>query len=642
MATDHRVEAADVPDVSKPSATRGPAASLLRGLWKIVVFLVVLGGLLWGGFVAFPDLLSFRESEDSRGDLTYEVHRTGLQVTVVAEGNVESGSNVEVKCRVAGGSTILWIVEDGKEVEEEEEIVRLDTSAIEDKLNSQRIVYEKALASHIQAEQDLEAAKIGVQEYEEGTFVEQLKQMEADIQIAMENLRSAESQLQYSRRMVRKGFASSLQREADEFAVERGKLDLDVATTRKNVLVEFTKRKMLKDLEAKSAAAAANLRAQGAGLKLEKDRLDRLQAQLKNCRIVAPKKGMVVYANNRGGSRFGSSQTADIEEGSMVRESQALVQLPDLTRMQVKVTIHESHVDKIEEGMPARVVIQDQEYDGDVKSVAKQPERTSWFSANVKEYATVVSIHGAPRGLRPGMTAAVTIFVDRSDDALTVPVSAVVEKSRGKFFCWVKTPGGPERRLLKLGLTNDKLIEVIDGVKDGDEVLRHPRAVVDDARDEAAFEEQTDPSARFETAARPDSASRRSPTDGGKSRGDAEAGDSSARAAGPQSEGSPGEGRGGPPRSGEGRRGSSRSGSGRGGFSNMMQFDKDGDGKLKRDELPERMGGFFDRLDANGDGSVDKSEIDAIRKRYSSGGGRGGSERPDSPDRRPGSPGGTP
>ena len=57
--------------------------------------------------------------------------------------------------------------------------------------------------------------------------LDELKLAEADIQIALENVRSAENTLAYTKRMARKGFVSSLQREADEFAVERAKLDLD-------------------------------------------------------------------------------------------------------------------------------------------------------------------------------------------------------------------------------------------------------------------------------------------------------------------------------------------------------------------------------------------------------------------------------
>lgn len=610
---------------SDPGASIKPitAPPRRRPPWKYALLTVLVGGLIVSGVLLYPHL-DLGESGEGNGELIYQVSRNPLQVTVTAEGNVESASNIEVKCRVAGGSTILWIVEDGKIVDEGEDIVRLDTASIDDKLNSQRIAYEKALATQIQSEQDHEAAKIAVKEYEEGTFVEQLKQAEADIRIALENLRSAENQLKYSKRMARKGFVSSLQREADEFAVERANLDLDAANTRKRVLVEFTKQKMLKELEAKREAAAARLRSDQASLDLEKARLDRLQEQLKNCVITAPKKGMVVYANDARRSRFGGGQEAQVEEGAMVREGQALVRLPDLSQMQVKVPVHESRVDQLRPGLRARIVIQDQEYEGKVLRVANQPERTSWFSANVKEYATTVSIEGKSDGLLPGMTATVTILIESLTGALTVPVSAVVEQ-RGKFFCWVKTPQGPERRPLKLGLTNDKLIEVVDGVTMGEEVFRNPRAMVAEARRELPFERQfedtkfvaadgaaSEPSAKG-MAAPPTDPSRR---DRGRPR-EAPPGANvedrprrESRGEGPPGTSPPGES----PR----RRGR--------GF-DLMQFDADGDGKLSLEEVPERMQGMFDRLDSSGDGFIDAAEIAEMRQRFRSGGGRDGSPR---------------
>jgi len=591
-----------------------------RSPWLYVFALAGLGVLIWGGIYFYETVIASGKSAEGRGTLTYEVVRSPLQVTITVDGNVESASNVEVKCRVAGGSTVLWIVEDGKFVEEGEEIVRLDTSAIEDKLNSQRIVYEKALATQIQAQEDLEATKISVKEYEEGTFVELLQQAEAGIRIALENLRSAENTLNYSQRMARKGFVSSLQREADEFAVERAKLDLDAANTKKKVLVDFTKEKTLKDLVAKREAAAARLRSEQASLQLEKARLDRLQEQLKNCVITAPQKGMVVYANafDSHGSRFGGSQQNQVGEGAMIRESQALVRLPDLSKMQVKVTIHESRVEDVRPGLPAQVVIQDQEYKGKVLSIANQPQPTSWFSANVKEYATTISIEGETSGLKPGMTAKVTILIDNVTDALSLPVSAVVEQ-KNQFYCWVKTPQGPSRRPLKLGRTNDKVIEVIDGVKEGEVVIRNPRAIVEEAREEPPFEKQSEDT-RFEGAlgtgggTEPSAPAAQQP----------QAGPPAGKTVAPSGGEAP---QGGPP--GEpGKRG------GRGSL-DLLELDKDGDKKLSREELPERLQDMFERLDTNGDGFADEAELREMRRRFTEGRGAAGPKgsRPESPSK---------
>src|SRR5262245_35527359 len=189
------------------SPVSGAPSTRRRNPLKIIFLLVLVGGLASTGAAFYSGFFDFRKGDaEPGGALLYQTARNPLQVIVTAEGNVESASNIEVKCRVAGGSTILWIVEDGKIVDEGEEIVKLDTSVIDDKLNAERITYEKAVATEIQAQQDLEAAKISVKEYEEGTFIEQLKQVEAEVQIALENLRSAENQLKYSTRMVRKGF----------------------------------------------------------------------------------------------------------------------------------------------------------------------------------------------------------------------------------------------------------------------------------------------------------------------------------------------------------------------------------------------------------------------------------------------------
>ncbi len=48
----------------------------------------------------------------------------------------------------------------------------------------------------------------------------------------------------------------------------------------------------------------------------------------------------------------------------------------------------------------------------------------------------------------------------------------------------------------------------------------------------------------------------------------------------------------------------------------LMEVDENGDGRISREEAPERMGSMFERLDANGDGFIDPKEIEAVRERF--------------------------
>jgi hypothetical protein len=66
------------------------------------------------------------------------------------------------------------------------------------------------------------------------------------------------------------------------------------------------------------------------------------------------------------------------------------------------------------------------------------------------------------------------------------------------------------------------------------------------------------------------------------------------------------------------------------------ELDKDGDGKVSKEEAPERMQRFFDRIDTNGDGFIDEEEQEESRRRreerQNNGGGGGRPQRPTNDD----------
>ena len=107
----------------------------------------------------------------------------------------------------------------------------------------------------------------------------------------------------------------------------------------------------------------------------------------------------------------------------------------------------------------------------------------------MKEYAVYIAIEEQVENLKPGMTAEVEIQINRLEDVLAIPVQAVVQKGE-QNYCYVADASKVEERPVALGDSNDVLVEIKDGVNQGDRVILNPRAVIPEAR-EPAF--QTEP-----------------------------------------------------------------------------------------------------------------------------------------------------
>jgi HlyD family secretion protein len=416
----------------------------------------------------------------ARGDgmETQMVSRGPLRVSISSEGNLSSGTNAELKCQVAGGARIISIIPDGTQVTAGTELVQLDRSSFDQALDAERILYERAVATQIQAEQDYQAAAIAVKEYLEGSFHKDLQAAQQAIVVAQQNLETDKNVLSHTERMFRKGFVTALQLEADRFSVEHGQLDLDAAILAKKVLEEFTKAKTIKQLESVRDAADARRHSEQANVNLEKAKVDRIKDQLKFCVIKAPQRGMVVYANDP--DRRDRSDAPQIDEGAMMRERQTIIRLPDLSDMQVEMTVHESHVPHIRAGMPALIQVLGRPWKGRVKSIASRPAPPARFSTPTKNYTVYVGLDGNTTGLRPGMTAQVEILLADKHDICTIPVTAVVEQ-KDQFYAWVKKPAGPEKRTVTLGTSDDRVIEIKSGLNVGDEVILNPRSTVAEA-----------------------------------------------------------------------------------------------------------------------------------------------------------------
>ncbi|MGB7346342.1 MAG: efflux RND transporter periplasmic adaptor subunit, partial [Pirellulaceae bacterium] len=429
---------------------------LMGGLLVAVVLVSILGWLAYT-FIFKDD---GGVSQDSL--ITQKVSRGAFDHVVLEQGEIESSSNTEVICEVrsrSGGSvSILWVADEGTKVDKGDKLVELDSSQLVTQVKEDKIQVTMASANVTTAKAKLEQAKIAREEYLEGIYKTEEKAIQSEMAIAEQELRKAELALGSSQRLVAKGLVKSLQLDADKFAVANAQNQLEGAKGRLKVLQNLTRKKMLVQYDSDIEAAAAQLSAYESEMQEEELELAETEAQIKKCVMNAPSAGVVVHANQYS-SRGGNAEFV-VEAGATVRERQAIIRLPDPSQMQIKCKINESRITLIKEGMPVKIAVDaipGMKLQGRVKKVNRYAEPGSFFSSNIKEYATIVEIVNPPESIRTGMTAEAQIFVEQLEDAVQIPIQGLYEHG-DKMYSLVQTgPQSFETRLVKIGATNDTM-----------------------------------------------------------------------------------------------------------------------------------------------------------------------------------------
>lgn len=587
--------------------------------------------------------------------------RGPFQINVLEKGQLDSARNAVLSSKVEGSTTIISIVPEGTTVKKDDLVIELDSSALVEKERQQEIAVTQAQSAKQSAEKEveiqktqnesdisaaklkLELAEIDLRKFEEGDSKQQKNELQSQVSLQEQKAAQALETLEFTKRLVKKGYKTQNDLEQARITYETEKTNLAVAKDKLNVLDNFTYGRTVTELQANAKEFARELKrvelkgqaalsqketdllARTRTLEVEEDKHERLKAQIAVCKIVAPQDGQVIYANNRDGR---SSETVLIETGASVRERQPLVTLPDLTKMKVNARIHETRISLIRPGMPVKVKVDafnEEDFHGVVDTVASVPSSTgSSFMRDIKEYEAAVLLTDDPEKvsrLRPGLNANLEILVDSRDDVLQCPMQAILTVV-GKQFAFVIHGDKVERRDVEIGQASERMIEVKSGLKEGEQVVLNPRT---------HFEKELK---ELEGELIKKQASEKPPAD------------STPPAAGtgePKSPGSPAGGPGrapgaggptgnGPPTGSEGR----PPGGGMNPSARFKEMDKNSDGKLASDEMPDRMKEMATRWDKDGDGNLSLDEYTTGIASF--GGGRPGGNRPGGG--RPVSPGG--
>ncbi len=231
--------------------------------------------------------------------------------------------------------------------------------------------------------------------------------------------------------------------------------------------------------------------------------------------LKSPVAGTVFGANHRVGERV---------RGSDFSEDVVLV-IGTLDRMDVRIEVSEHDVVHLKEGQKAKIEIDalpDQVIEGSVLDNARDATVKNPGTDNeVTSYPVWIRLDKVPERALPGMSAQVTIFTQTKNDVVAVPIQAVTVRAplaaagdkgggdkgggdkagplggdhggpmggphggagMGKMekvvFVYVAgSPGKIEQRVVKTGLQSDRMVEIVSGLKAGEEIVEGPYRVL--------------------------------------------------------------------------------------------------------------------------------------------------------------------
>lgn len=170
--------------------------------------------------------------------------------------------------------------------------------------------------------------------------------------------------------------------------------------------------------------------------------------QLENMIVRSPINGIVVEVL--------VNETEQIGSGAKV------MKIANYDMMQVEIVIDEYDIAKVHEGQEAVIMVDGMpgtEFAGIVYKVALRGETREGLAG----FPVRIDIP-APEGLRAGMNANVSIYIDSKSNVILIPIEAVYEEG-GQSFVQMLEDNIPIAKEVTIGLSNDRFAEAISGVE---------------------------------------------------------------------------------------------------------------------------------------------------------------------------------
>jgi multidrug efflux pump subunit AcrA (membrane-fusion protein) len=443
------------------------------------------------------------KSPIAAGGAFHTVVPMDIELKVVRDGDLQAVNNIELVSQVEGSATIQFIVKEGAAVKKGDTLVQLDSAAIRQRIEDTTLELQKAEADvttsrellEIQksqnatnaeaAEVQLAVARLDLKQYAEGTYPQAVKTVENKLEMAKIDLLNKQADFEQVKKLAAKGYLTATDVKTREIDLIRARNTLGETENELRVLTEFKNERDLTQFRSALAQAEqravrvyrentanlaqrqADLGAKTQALAFKERQLERLKEQFTACTIIAPTDGMVVYATS--GDR--NAQQA-IQEGSQVRERQAILRLPDTSSMKAVIRVPEAQVGRLREGLKANITVANYKQPlsatlAKISPLADNSQR--WWNPDVREFPVDLYLDETPPNFRPGMGAVSEIIIARHEGVLAVPLTTLYTVGR-QSFVFIRDGNDLKPAEVKLGDVNETHAILLEGVRQGDEV----------------------------------------------------------------------------------------------------------------------------------------------------------------------------
>ena len=211
--------------------------------------------------------------------------------------------------------------------------------------------------------------------------------------------------------------------------------------------------------EAQVESAKSALAASQQQLAMSQASQSQVSAMQDYSRIVAPFSGTVTW-------RYADTG-ALIQAGTTNAGSAPVVKLAQVDTLRLRVPVPEAQAALVHIGMPATIRVQATggQFKGTVNRFTDSLDRST------RTMQVEIDVPNKDRKLAPGMYADVTLQVESTPNALTVPVQAIMQSGDASSVLVVSPENRVERREIKTGAQDPNRVQIVAGLRKGERVI---------------------------------------------------------------------------------------------------------------------------------------------------------------------------